>query len=391
MVETAANTSNTEASSSLQDSYNIGDPLFLHPSENPGAILTSQPLIGGENYPAWARSVRKSLIAKNKLGFIDGSLTISSPLVNSPNAIQAWIRADNMVGTWIINSVSPKLQGSIIYRDTALEIWTDLRDTFSQGNGAKIFNIQKQIAEIHQGELSLTEYFTQLKILWDKLQNLNPFPQCTCGQCACGINQNLQNLQAKESTMKFLMGVNDIFSQVRTQILLMDPLPSVNKVHSLFIQEEMQRSVHDVVRVESTALATKNSRTNIKGKERPLCTHCGKLGHTIDKCYKLHGFPPGFKFKNNKYATAHQVSSNIDFIQRNNSVGFTDSASSQSVSQAPALTHDQYQQLLTLIGSCSTSQLPKNPELHAANAVTGPSNVVAGPYMLEHDWNGQNA
>ena len=62
------------------------------------AALVSQPLIGGENYPAWARFVRKSLIAKNKLGFIDGSLTLSSPIVNSPSAIQAWIRADSMVG-----------------------------------------------------------------------------------------------------------------------------------------------------------------------------------------------------------------------------------------------------------------------------------------------------
>ena len=127
MAETvAANASTTETSSSSQDSYNLSDPLFLHPGENPGAILTSQPLIGEENYPAWARSMRKSLIAKNKLGFIDGSLTISSPLVNSPVAAQAWIRADNMVGTWIISSMSPKLQGSIIYKDTALEIWIDL-------------------------------------------------------------------------------------------------------------------------------------------------------------------------------------------------------------------------------------------------------------------------
>ena len=127
----AANTSTTESSSSSQDSYNLNDPLFLHPGENPRAVLTSQLLIGKENYSAWARSVRKSLIGKNKLGFIDGSITISSPLVNSPTAIQAWIRIDNIVGTWIINSVSPKLQGSIIYRDTSFEIWTELRDTFS--------------------------------------------------------------------------------------------------------------------------------------------------------------------------------------------------------------------------------------------------------------------
>ena len=43
--------------------------------------------------------MRKSLNGKNKLGFIDGSITISSPLVNSPTAIQVWIRADNIVGT----------------------------------------------------------------------------------------------------------------------------------------------------------------------------------------------------------------------------------------------------------------------------------------------------
>ena len=94
---TAINTFITESSSSSQDSYNPNDPLFLHLGENIGVVLTSQPLIEGENYSAWARLVRKSLITKNKLGSIDGSLTISSPLVDSPTTIQAWIHANNMV------------------------------------------------------------------------------------------------------------------------------------------------------------------------------------------------------------------------------------------------------------------------------------------------------
>ena len=163
-----------------------------------------------------------------------------------------------MVGNWIINSVSPKIQASIIYIDTALEIWIVLKDTFCQGNGPKVFNIQKQIAKIHQGEQSITDYFTQLKLLWDQLQNYSPFPLCTCGKCVCGINQRLADLQAKESIMKFLMGLNESFSQVKTQILLMDPLPSINKAYSLFIQEEMQRSVGNSLRVKSTTLATKS-------------------------------------------------------------------------------------------------------------------------------------
>lgn len=81
MVAVTANVSTTESPPSSQDSSMTDDPLFSHHGENPSAVLIPQPLVGGENYLAWTRSVRKSLIAKNKLRFIDGSLTLSSPLV----------------------------------------------------------------------------------------------------------------------------------------------------------------------------------------------------------------------------------------------------------------------------------------------------------------------
>ena len=68
-----------------------------------------------------------------------------------------------MVGTWLTNSVSPKLQSSIIYEDTALEIWNDLKNHFAQTNGPRVFNLQKDIAELHQGELSITDFFYSTK------------------------------------------------------------------------------------------------------------------------------------------------------------------------------------------------------------------------------------
>ena len=77
MATTTANASSSKSPPSSQDSSMADDPLFLHYGENPSAVVTSQPLIRGENYLAWARSMRKSLVASNKLGFIDGSLTIS--------------------------------------------------------------------------------------------------------------------------------------------------------------------------------------------------------------------------------------------------------------------------------------------------------------------------
>ena len=59
--------------------------------------------------------------------------------------------------------------------------------------------------------------------------------------------------------MKFLMGVNDTFFQVRIQVLLMDPLPSLNKVYALLIQEAVQRTMTNdaSTRVESTILVAK--------------------------------------------------------------------------------------------------------------------------------------
>ncbi|KAG6748876.1 hypothetical protein POTOM_048813 [Populus tomentosa] len=45
-------------------------------------------------------------------------------------------------------------------------------------------------------------------------------------------------------------------------------------------------------------------------KDRPICSHCGIVGHTVEKCYRIHGFPPGYKFNRGKNAppSANQVS-----------------------------------------------------------------------------------
>jgi hypothetical protein len=56
------------------------------------------------------------------------------------------------------------------------------------------------------------------------------------------------------------MGLNNSFAQIRGQILLIDPLPSINKVFSLIVQKERQRAISvNPVQVETAALMTKTS------------------------------------------------------------------------------------------------------------------------------------
>ena len=74
-MTSATNTNGfTDASTSVNPSSSpqespMDNPLFLHHAENPSLVLVTQPLIGGENYAAWAHAVRKALLTKNKIGF----------------------------------------------------------------------------------------------------------------------------------------------------------------------------------------------------------------------------------------------------------------------------------------------------------------------------------
>jgi hypothetical protein len=49
------------------------NPYYLHDGDSPGYVLVSLPL-DGDNYHTWSRSMIMALTAKNKLGFVDGSI-----------------------------------------------------------------------------------------------------------------------------------------------------------------------------------------------------------------------------------------------------------------------------------------------------------------------------
>ena len=201
-------------SSSSSITIDESHPFFLHHAENPGAVLVSQPLnlIGGDNYSTWARSMERALSVRGKLGFIDGTAMLTPTMAKFPILVQAWNRCNNIVVIWILNSVSPKIAASMTYRKTAMEVGKTLKDMFSQGNGSRVFQLQKDLASFLQGDLSVSDYFTQLTILWDEIQNFSPFPCCSCGKCTCNVNEKIADLQYRDSVLKLLMGLNESFA-----------------------------------------------------------------------------------------------------------------------------------------------------------------------------------
>ena len=107
--------SSDQASPSI--TFDESHPFFLHHVENPGAILVSQPLIGGENYPTWARSMERALRIKNKFWLIDGSTSLTSAM----EKVLSWFKArhDAMI-LWFLGS-------SIVFLPGLPQAWCIIR------------------------------------------------------------------------------------------------------------------------------------------------------------------------------------------------------------------------------------------------------------------------
>lgn len=76
--------------------------------------------------------------------------------------------------------------------------------------------------------MSVTEYFTKLKTLWDELGAYLALPNCKCTK-----DLNFNRFVEGEYVHQFLMGLDtDQFRTVRSNLLAMEPLPTLNKAYA---------------------------------------------------------------------------------------------------------------------------------------------------------------
>jgi hypothetical protein len=126
-----------------------------------------------------------------------------------------------------------------VFHENCFDVWQDLQERFSKIDRIRIATIRSSINNLKQGSKSVLDYFIEMKALWEELHSHRPIPSCTCvHQCRCAAMRDARNFFLEDQVIQFLTGLNSEFSVVKTQILLMDPLPSLNKVYSLVVQEE---------------------------------------------------------------------------------------------------------------------------------------------------------
>ena len=102
---------------------NSRSPYYLNNGDHPGIRIVPDPLTG-DNYQSWRTSMTRALSAKNKLGFVNG--TILQPNDQLDPVISDWQRCNDLVLSWITNCLSCQIYATVLYTQTAKEVWDDL-------------------------------------------------------------------------------------------------------------------------------------------------------------------------------------------------------------------------------------------------------------------------
>ncbi|XP_075092368.1 uncharacterized protein LOC142172605 [Nicotiana tabacum] len=274
-------------------------PLYVHVSDNPGVTLVTVPF-SSTGYVSWRKNVLIALSAKNKTGMVNGRITQSSP--DSP-LYDHRLRCNNM----------------LINNRLSTDLWKDVDERYGQSNASRYYQIQREIGGVSQGSSDIASYYT------------------------------------------------------RSNILMMIHVPSLSKAHSMLLHDESQREVQvsrSPFLSESTSFHAKctlvqNTSTNKSYSQKIsfenkrsniVCKYCRKPGHSVDKCYRLHGFPHDFKFtKGQKVVACVQLDDPR-----------TDSFSAPEAlpgSPVHGFSKEQYQHLMSLFQQSQISAATQNPSI----------------------------
>ncbi|XP_010490457.1 PREDICTED: uncharacterized protein LOC104768231 [Camelina sativa] len=224
-------------SSSRSSTDQYDNPYFLHSSDHASMALISDRLSTGSEFHSWRRYKPS-----------DGHRDYGS-----------WSHCNDMVSTWLMSYVSKKIGQSILFIPTAKGVWKNIISRFKQDDAPRIFEIEQRLSNLQQGSMDISAYYTELVTLWEEYCNYVELPD------------------ERTTTIKPTSKNDGVIFQASHTATPMEEV-SYNPFAGQS-DNEVYAAVQNTFRPRSS---------------RPLCTHYGMTGHVVQKCYKLHGYPPGY-------------------------------------------------------------------------------------------------
>ncbi|KAJ0469311.1 hypothetical protein HanIR_Chr14g0706531 [Helianthus annuus] len=295
-----------------------------------------------------------------------------------------WLRCDAMIRGWLTTAMEKEIRVSVKYANSAEEIWKDLQERFGKENAPRAYELKQLLMMTKQDGSSVSAYYTKLRTIWDEISAVFSIPRCSCAGCTCGASKKITDSKDKERLYEFLLGLDNEYSTIRTQILAMKPIPSLGEAYHLVSEDEQQKVVSmgkktntdtaafQAFMKKNGAAGNRNTaKSNKKAADEKIehCVLCDKDGHSRDRCFRVIGYPDWWPGKG-KTEKGKAKAACVDTKQDTNELR------QSGTSPIPGLNEEQYRQFLHMF----TTKNMANVE------ITQPMANMAGIFDEGNGW-----
>ena len=186
-------------------------------SSNSSADSNLMPITGhklnGNNYLQWSHFVMMFICGKGTDDYLNG---VAAKPNKTDEKFKVWNAENNMVMSWLINSMTNDIGENFLLYGIAKEIWDAAKETYSNNeNTSELFEVESVLHDFRQGELMVTQYFNTLNRYWQQL-DLFEEHNWSCP----GDEIRYRQIIEQKIIYKFLIGLNKNLDEVRGRRIL---------------------------------------------------------------------------------------------------------------------------------------------------------------------------
>jgi hypothetical protein len=218
-------------------------------------------------------------MGKELWGHIDGS----DPVPTKTKDLAKWMVKDARVMSWILGYVDPLIVLNLQPFKLAKTMWEYLLKVFHQDKTARRFQLEYEIANYTQGNLSIQEYFSSFQNLWGEFSNM------VYAKVPATSLSDVQAIHEQSKRDQFLMKLHPEFEVTRSNLMNWDPSPSLDACFGELLCEEQRLLTQATFQQDSNPnLVAYAAYGKGKGKymRKVQCFSCKEYGHIAANCAK---------------------------------------------------------------------------------------------------------
>ncbi|KAL4308549.1 hypothetical protein GQ457_01G028360 [Hibiscus cannabinus] len=266
------------------------------------------------NYLLWKQQVVLTVRGLGLEGYLDSSFSAPARLVRNRENEQIinplylqYVKQDSSLASWLLSTVSADILPQLVGAETTAAVWGAITKLYSSHSTTKVMNLHCRLRSLKKGTLSMREYTMAVKETCDLL--------ATCGSSITDIEHIatiLNGLPVEyEPSVAAITASKESYTVDNVVSILIDAETRMEDVSRFPVGIHFTRFNHKQSTTDdSDSLAHKDEHQDssrsgpvnrFKGRSRPQCQLCGKLGHLVERCW--HRFDQNFKGTNTQQST----------------------------------------------------------------------------------------